>query len=313
MEFSPYILLILTNIFYGFNTVVGKIVTGVIPPITLTFIRWLGSLIILLPFCWRDIKENRQVFLANWPLILVLGATGYGLASTWVYESVHYGTAINCAIINTFMPIMVAVMGYVLYRDRVARLQVLGFVLSVIGVIWIIFRGNWSQLLNLKANIGDLFMIANLFTWSFHPVLFKRKATGLPKLATLALMMFAGMMIIIPPAIVENIIYHGSWLRQIRLVHLLGLIGLWIFPSILANQFQNTALKRVSANKAGIFQALIPVFVTTTAVLFLGEKLHLYHIFGGLLIFAGILLVIKYGMHENMAATCGLTTVERSR
>jgi drug/metabolite transporter (DMT)-like permease len=302
MELSPYILLIMTNLFYSFNTVIGKIVTGVIPPITLTFLRWLGSLIILLPFCWCDIKNNKQAFLAKWSLILVLGATGYGLASTWVYESVHYSTTINCSIINSFMPIMVAVMGYVLYREGVARLQVFGFALSLIGVIWIIFQGNWMHLIRLKANIGDLFMVVNLFTWSFYPVLFKHKATGLPKLAMLALLMFAGMLITIPPAIVENIIYHGSWLHQIRLVHLLSLVGLWIFPSILANQFQNIALKHVSANKAGIFQYLIPVFVTIAAVLFLGEKLHLYHIFGGLLIFAGVLLVIRHGPEENKSA-----------
>lgn len=219
--------------------------------------------------------------------------------STWVYESVHYSTAINCSIINSFMPIMVAVMGYALYREPVTRQQGLGFVLSLIGVIWIVFQGDWSQVVRLKANIGDLFMVVNLFTWPFYPVIIKHKATGLPSMALLILMMFVGMAIMIPPAIVENIIDHGFWLRQVRLTHLLSLVGLWIFPSILANQFQNTALKHVSANITGIFQYLIPIFVTAAAVLFLGEKLYLYHIIGGLLLFVGLLLVIRFGPKEN--------------
>jgi drug/metabolite transporter (DMT)-like permease len=293
MGLSPYLLLILTNFFYSFNTIIGKVVTEVIPPITLAFLRWLGSIIILLPFCWRELKNNRQMLLAKWPLILLLGAIGYGIASIWSYEAFHYSTAINSSIINSFMPIMVVVMGYVLYRERITKLQVSGFTLSLLGVILIIFQGNWSHLVKLKVNLGDLFMIINLFTWSFYPALFKRKATGVPNLAMLTTMMFAGMVITIPPAIVENIINHGAWIRQIRPVHLLALVGLWIFPSILANQFQNNALKYVSANKAGIFQYLIPVFVTAAAVLFLGEKLYLFHVFGGLLIFAGLLLVIR--------------------
>lgn len=293
MAVSPYILLILTNIFYGFNTVVGKVVTGVIPPMTLSFLRWFGSLVIILPFCWRDVRENKRLFLTHWRLMLALGATGYGLASTWVYESVHYGTAISSSIINAFMPVMVAVMGYLLYRERVARSQIVGFAFSIIGVLWIVFRGDWSQMLRLRVGIGDMFMVANLFTWSISPVLYRRKAAGLPRLATLAVMMFAGMIVLVPGVIVENIAHHGAWLQRIRPVHLSGLAGLWVFPSILANQFQNTALKSVSANKAGIFQTLIPVFVTAAAVLILGEKLHLYHIFGGLLIFGGVLLVIK--------------------
>jgi drug/metabolite transporter (DMT)-like permease len=295
MDYLPYLLLTLTNLFFSFNLIIGKVVTEVIPPITLTFLRWLGCLIILLPFCWREVKTNYRIFLAKWPLILILGAIGYSLTSILAYESVRYSTAINVSFINAFMPIMVAITAYIMYNEPVTRLQSVGFVLSLAGVIWIIFHGDWTHVMKFKINIGDLFMILNVSTWPIFPSLYKHRASDLPRLATLAVMIIAGLFVTIPPLIVENLTNHGLWLHQIRWIHLLGLLGLCIFPSLLANHFQNTALKYVSTNKVGIFQSLIPVFTSIIAVLFLGENFYIYHLLGGLLILSGVFLVVKTG------------------
>jgi drug/metabolite transporter (DMT)-like permease len=298
MNCSPYLLLTLTNLFFGLNIIIAKVVTGVIPPISLTLLRWSGSFIILLPFCWRKLKANRTLFLSKWPLILALGAIGYSFSSIMAYEAVRYSTAVNVSFINAFVPIMVALAGYVFCREPVTKPQILGFILSLIGVFWIIFQGDCTNMLKFKVNTGDLFMLINIMVWPIFLVLYKQKASNLPRLAMLECMFFAGILFTVPPAIVENVIVHGAWLRQIRWNHVLGIIGLCIFPSILANQFQNTAVKYVAANKVGIFQYLIPVFSSAIAVLFLGEKLYFYHLCGGLLILAGVFLVVGLSLDK---------------
>lgn len=295
MNISPYFLLVLTNLFFSFNIIIGKLLTEVIPPITLTFVRWLASFLILLPFCGQEMIAKRRFFLAKWPLILILGFTSYCLSTILAYESVHYSTAVNVSFINAFVPIMVTVMGYLLYREPVTKSQFIGLILSLIGVVWIVFRGDLTQLARFKANIGDLLMIINVLTWPIFPVLYKYKASDFPRLPMLAWMILAGWLATIPPVIVENLIIDRAWIHQVRWIHILGLLVLCIFPSILANQFQNTALKYVPANKAGAFQALIPVFATVIAVMFLGEKLNSYHIWGGLLILSGVFLVVRRG------------------
>jgi drug/metabolite transporter (DMT)-like permease len=300
MKFSPYLLLIFTNLFFAFNIIVGKLLTEVIPPITLAFLRWLGSFLILLPFSWRKIWTYRRAFLSRWRIILALGFIGYSLTTILAYESVYHSTAINISFINAFVPIMVAIMGFLLYREPVTRLQSLGFFISLFGVIWVVFQGNWINILRLKLNPGDLFMIINVTTWPIFPVLYKHKASDLPRLAMLSWMILAGLSITVFPLIIENTILHGTWVYQVRWVHLLGLLGLCLFPSVLANFFQNTALKYVSTNTVGVFQSLIPAFASIFAVIFLNEKLYLYHIFGGLLIFIGLHLVIRYGPKETL-------------
>jgi drug/metabolite transporter (DMT)-like permease len=59
---------------------------------------------------------------------------------------------------------------------------------------------------------------------------------------------------------------------------------------VLSYIFWNSGVVKVGANRAGIFIHLMPVFSVVLAMLFLGERLHLFHFFGIALIFIGIVL-----------------------
>lgn len=146
---------------------------------------------------------------------MTLGFVGYSLSSILGYEAIHYSTTINVSLINTFTPIMIAVIGYILYREPISRFQSLGLILSLTGVFWIIFQGELAQLLRFKVNTGDLFMIINVSTWPIFPVLYKYKASDLPRLLMLAWNP-RRLVIIIPPVIVENLIVDSAWIHQVQ-------------------------------------------------------------------------------------------------
>jgi drug/metabolite transporter (DMT)-like permease len=299
MKVSPYILLALTSLFWSLNIIIGKIVSAVIPPTAINFLRWSFPFVIFLPLSWKEIKANQNLFVARWPLILFLGATGYCLNSIGVYESVRFTTAINTAFINAFNPVLIAVTGYLLYRERITKIQFLGFMLSLAGVLCIIFQGRWELLLGLKVNLGDLFMLASISVWSIHTVMYRKKAPYFPETPMFPLMMLGGLLVTLPLALLENQVFHWSWTREIRTIHVVGILCLNLFPSVLAYRFWNSALRKVSANKVGIFLYLIPVYTTVISVLFLKESLELFQIFGGLLIFAGVMLVTRSGFPKK--------------
>ena len=291
MNISPYLLLTLTAFFWSLNFILGKVLSDTVPPATLTFLRWLLPSVFFLLLYSKEIKNRLALFKQHWFLILILGMTGYSLNALGVYLAVRYTTTINSAFINAFNPVLIAMCGFIMYRYPVTRDQALGFLLSFAGVLCIMFKGNLRHVAALQTNIGDLFMLGSIILFSIHTIVYKQKAHRFPEGAMFTAMMLGGLLSILPAAVVENIANHGSWVGKIRMVHVLCILCLNIFPSVLAYQFWHRALKHVSANQVAIFQYLIPVFTTGISILFLDEQLKLFHIVGGTLIFIGVFLV----------------------
>ena len=281
----------MTSLFWSFNFVLGKVLAGVIPPVAISFLRWIFPLIYFFLLYGKEIKAHVRQLKSSWLLILVLGATGYCLNSISVYESIRYTTTINSSFINAFNPVVIALCGLVMYRYPVSRIQALGFFLSLLGVLCIMFKGDLGRVAELRVNGGDLFMVASIVFWSFHTVIYKKKADQFPEKVLFCAMMLGGVLVTLPLFIVETILNRGQWIQDIRMIHVICIFCLNLFPSVLAYQFWHSGLKKVSANQVAIFQYLIPVFTTIISVLFLDERFRWFHFLGGLLIFAGVILV----------------------
>ncbi len=289
---QAYVLLAFTNLFWSLNFIIGKLVAGAIPPATISFFRWLFPAIFFLCLNWKHVKQHWPLVKQHIPLLGLLGLTGYALNSVSVYEAVSYTTTINTAFINAFNPVLIAFAGYLMYRYPITLRQGLGFFLSLIGVVTIIFKGQLQSILGLQINIGDLFMVGSISSWAVHTILYKKKANKLPARVMFTMMMCAGVAISLPLGLAENIFLTGfDWVAKVQLSHILGIFALNVFPSVLAYQFWNHALTKVSANEVAISQYLIPVFTTLISVLFLQERLHSFHFIGGALIFLGVFLV----------------------
>jgi drug/metabolite transporter (DMT)-like permease len=295
MTVSPYILLSLTSLFWSLNFIIGKLLAGVIPPATLSFLRWLPPFFFYLVYYRKDLWAQRDFFKAHWGLLLVLGATGYNLNSISVYEAVRFTTTINTSFINAFNPVLIAIAGFIMYRYPVSRIQSCGFLISLLGVLWIVFKGELVRILGLRINIGDLFMLGSIAAWSIHTVVYKKKVTAFSGGGMFPLMMLAGLILTLPLALAESLVDHWGWLGRIHLEQFLGILALNIFPSTLAYLFWNQALVKIPANQVAIFQYLIPVYTTLISVIFLGEKVQGFHLLGGGLIFAGVMLVTNSG------------------
>lgn len=290
---SPYILLSLCSFFWSLNFIIAKVVVDVIPPITIAFFRWGLPALLFLYYSWSDIKANRYVYRKHWFLLLLLGCTGYSLSAITVYEAVQFTSTINTSFINAFNPVLIALTGFLLYRYPVTRGQIAGFLLSLIGVIWILFKGNLILIRDLQANIGDIIMIINITVWSMYTVLFKQYSPLFPPSSSFAMMMTAGTLVSLPLMVIENVTIGTAWVNQIEFRHVMGIICLCLFPSVLAYRFWNMALGKIAANKVAVFQYLIPVYTVIISLLFLDEQLQQFQIIGGLLIFIGVLLVTQ--------------------
>lgn len=285
-----YLLLILTSLFWSGNFVLSKGINQVIPPISLGFWRWLIAGIILLPFSIKFLLSDIKLIKRSILHINLLAIFGVSTFNTLIYTAVHYTTAINAILINSFVPIIILLLSFIIYRDKPSIRQILGIITSMVGIFSIMLRGEIIKIFELSFNKGDILVIIAAFVWAVYTVLLKTFSKGLHPLSFLQSIIILGIMYMLPFYINEYLTFGGFTLN-IKTVG--SILYVSIFASVIAFIFWNRAVKEVGANKAGPFVHLMPVFGTIMAVLFLGETLYIYQIIGILLVFSGILMSTK--------------------
>jgi len=287
---SAYLLLTLTALFWSANFVVGRGVQGTVPPIALAFWRWSVALCVLLPFALQPMLRERGTILRHWKMLVLLGVMGVGSFNTLVYIGLGSTTATNGILLNSAIPAIIVLLGWLFMGQRVSRLQTLGIVVSMAGVAAIIFRGDMSGALQLQVNRGDIWVFAAIVSWAVYTLLLRRRPAGIGSIAFLGTTMAVGWAANLPFFLAE--LATGAR-TELNLASVAAIAYTGVFPSVLAYLFWNRAVAEVGPAKAGMFVHLMPVFGAVLAMVFLGETLQLFHAAGFALILAGIVLATR--------------------
>jgi len=251
--------------------------------------RWLpGALAILLPFGLPGLWRHRQTIRRHLGSMLVLSFFSVAVFNSLLYYAAMTTTATNIALINSTIPVFVALLAWLLLGDRTRPVQILGILLAITGILFIIARGDLAVLTALQAQPGDLLMVGAVFSWGLFSVLLRRQAIPLPALTFLTTQILLGLLVILPFYLTDLMFFSGGF--QLSGDTALSLLYLAIFPGILAYAFWNYGVHQAGPAKAAIFMYLTPVFTSVLAGIFLGETLGLPHVIGGVLILAGLLL-----------------------
>ncbi len=288
---SPYLLFTLATFFWSLNWVIGRAMVGHVTPFALAFIRWSIAVAAMMPFAWPSIRRHRATIRREWKKIVWLGFWGTGLHNVFGYFGVQFTTATNGVILNSAIPVMIIVLGWLVYRDTITRVQALGVAISAAGVLTILTRGDPSVLLALSLNKGDLIVLAGMVFWAGYTIFLRMKPAELPGLALLACCGCVGLALLGPLFAFEMAFMGGRIELTAGTVAAMAYVGL--FPSFVSYIFWNRGVAEVGSNVAGIFMHLIPVFGALLAWAFLGEHIHLFHIAGIALILAGITLTSR--------------------
>ncbi|MGA1863067.1 DMT family transporter [Deferribacter thermophilus] len=279
-----YILLSLSALFWAGNFVIGKWISASIPPVALVFWRWVVAFIILLPFTANKIYQQKHLIQKNIKLLAAFGFLGVTLFNTLIYKAMHYTTAINALLINSFVPILIFIISFFIHKLIAKKLQILGAIISLIGVIIIITKGDLNSLITLKINPGDILVLIAALSWALYSVLLKNLDNDLHPLVFLETIIFIGLLFLFPIYLFSN----KSFEVNIKNIFVILYVG--IFASVLAFICWNRGIKEVGANKGGNFIHLMPVFGTIMSILLLGEQFFFYHFIAIILVFSGIVL-----------------------
>ena len=283
---SAWTLLVLANLFWAGNIVLGRGLAGHVPPIALAYWRWTGAFLVAVGFAWPYLKRDAAVLLRHWRMMLLLSATGIATYNTMSYIGLTSTTALNVLLLQSAGPLIIILWAFALFGDRPTLWQSAGVLLSLVGVAVIAAHGSLEALLHLSLNRGDVWILVAMVIYGVYAAMFRRRPAAHP-MSFLVATMGIGSMMILPFYLWE--FAQGGRIEG-SLPAWLGLAYIAVFPSFIAYLFFNRGIELIGAARAGQSWHLMPVFGSILAVLFLGETFYAYHAIGIAMIAAGIVL-----------------------
>ena len=290
-NFKSYLMLTLCAFFWSGNFIVGKFATLYeVPPLTLNFFRWLIVWIILIPFTFKDIFLNIKIIKEKFYSILIMSITSISIFNSVVYYSLNFTQVLNGALMISTIPVLIIFISFIFRVEKINLNQVLGLILSISGVVIIITQLEFSRLIHLDLNKGDLWLLVAMLSWAIYSTMLKTHKTGLNYLTFISVIVTLGLIFLFPQFLFE---LNNQALIKFNFAFFLIISYVVLFAGLGAYIFWNKAVLIVGPSRAGIFLHLMPVFSSFMAIFLLNEKFMNFHIFGAIAIVLGIYLSSK--------------------
>jgi drug/metabolite transporter (DMT)-like permease len=282
------------------NPVVGRAVIADVPPVALTFWRFVAAVAVLALFGGPPLWRQRRLFLRHWKMMLAMGAPGIAGYNAFLYLGVQTTTAINAALITATVPVVVVGMIAIVHRERISAKLALGMTIGLVGVAVTVMRGDLAVLLNLAFVPGDLLMLVAVFGFSFYSLLLRDLPKGLHP-AAFMLVIHTIALITITPFYAWEIGAGITFVPDGSAITAILYVG--VMATAVSFSMYNWAVSAVGVGAASQFVYLTPVFASLMAVAFLGETFRGFHLAGVILIFGGIYVATRRSRTAKPGAT----------
>lgn len=263
------------------NTLVTKLAAGAIDPGSIAFYRWVLAFLVLTPFLGRTAWQHRAIIGDHWRKLAVLGGLGMAMYQGLAYEAARTTSAVNMGVIVAMMPLLAALLASVLSAESLSTRQIVGAVVSLMGLVVLTTRGQPAALLQGDIHVGDGLMLIAVASNALYGVLLRRWALPLSTWQQLYVQVGFGVLTLLP-------FWLAGPMSAITTTNAPLILYAGTAASIGAPFFWMTAVKRLGAARASLFMNLLPILVALAAWAFLDEQLHLYHATGAAITLLGI-------------------------
>lgn len=290
-------LMTLPPMLWAGNAVVGRLLVGQVPPMTLNLLRWSIAALILLPLGWRALRPWSRIA-ERWPYLLAIGVLGVGAFNSLQYLALVSSSPLNVTLVASSMPVWMLMVGALCYGEHPTRRQLAGAAMGLAGVATVISRGTWQTLTHVRFVPGDFYILAAVIGWSFYSWLLARPPAhmrgdrrpradegwdwaGMLLVQTLFGLLAAGLFTAGEQALGAAPIRWSA-----TVVAALAYVSLG--ASIVAYRCWGLGVAEGGPTLAAFFNNLTPLFAALLSALVLGEAPHAYHAIAFALVVGGI-------------------------
>lgn len=286
-----YVLIIILTLIGGVSVPINKYAVQSFSPFLTVFLRSGLAFIFILPFVWRHfdwkLLKNKKILLINslFAANVIFFALGINLTSV-----------LMSILIYIPVSIMVVVMSYVLFREKLNSLQIVGLLLSVFGMTLVAFGS--QQDISLGNPLGNLFAFMGALSWSAYLVLSAKYAKNYSsqKITMLNFVVTAFLALLLLP-----LVYLGGEMPRIEVTFqsVASLVYTAIFSSILFFIIYQVIIKKASAFISSLVLYPPNILGIIISILIIKDKVNFPLVAGALLVFAGIFVATTYTHVKN--------------
>lgn len=265
------------------NMTINQLTVGAIAPSSIAFLRWLLALLVLTPFLLPAAWRHRQTIRREWAKLAILGLLGMGLWQGLAYVAAETTSATNMGILAAMVPLLTVLLSALILREAPSLGGTVGGLVALFGVLVLLGRGDPLSLLELEVALGDLLMVVAATCYALYGVMLKRWPLDLPPWVLLYAQVVFAVLFLLPPYLMgpmTPVDGHNVWL----------ILYAGIPASIVTTYLWMRAIRQIGASQASIFINLMPLFSALIAMAYLGERIALFHLVGGVLVLAGVLM-----------------------
>ncbi|EKO3499437.1 DMT family transporter [Vibrio fluvialis] len=278
-----YLLPLFTVLIWGGNAIVNKIASTTIEPSAMSFYRWFLAMLLLTPFCLPAVIRQRHIIKPYLAKLAFLALLGMVLNQSLGYYAGLTTTASNMSLISSLVPLMSVFISVPLLNKRISGLSIVGGVISLSGLTFMLGQGDVLFFLNQDVTQGDGLMVLAALVYALYCVLLKRWKMPLSNWALIYLQGMCAVVMLVP-----------LWLTSEHILPTDGSLPLIAYAgigaSLLAPWMWVKAIDAIGADSTAMFMNLLPVVSVTLAAWLLDERIHVYHLIGGLMVISGVIL-----------------------
>jgi drug/metabolite transporter (DMT)-like permease len=287
-SWNAYFKVIFSVVAWGASFIATKVALQEIHPATVVWLRFgIGFFILGLAARWR--RQLALLHRKDIPYFALLGFIGITFHQWLQSTGLVTAQASTTAWIVATTPIFMALLGWLVLREKLTKYQVLGIILATIGVLLVVSKGDLGRLgWGGSGTPGDILILISAPNWAIFSTLSRRRLKQHSAVLMMLYVMGFGWLF------TSALFFSGSGLSEISQLTLSGwlsILFLGIACSGLAYIFWYDGLQAIPASQVGAFLYLEPLVAVITAAIVLNEPVLLASLLGGGTILFGVWLV----------------------
>ncbi len=269
-------------VIWGWTFVATRICLQVLTPAeVLTFRLWIAVPLLAV----LAVIRKKRLSVSRRELRLLLAGSGLLTIHFLVQiTGLKYTSATNTGWIIAAIPLVMALLSFLILGERLGRREVAGIAIATLGIVLLVSRGNLADLEWLRST-GDWLILASCHTWALYTIATRDLSRSRdPLVVTLLLMIPAAVAMAVWTALSSD---PARW-RDLTAEVVLALLFLGILGTAAAHLFWQRGVAALGASRAGIYLYLEPLATTALAVPYLGEPFGPFTAGGGGLVLLGV-------------------------